>query len=819
MASTDSPSDELTIKVKAAGGRLHTITISKSQTVKDLKTKLASESYENIAVERQRLIYSGRVMKNDDALSTYNIKNNNTIHLVKNAASNPAPTTSTPAVPAVPSNIAAGTNNDPLAGLTGARYAGHIQLPNRDMFGADGGMGAPPSEDDLARMLDDPNVQQSLNAALDNPQFIDQMIRMNPQLASIPGVHEMFRSPMMRQMLTNPEMMRMSARLSRSMGAMGGGFGSASGFPAPGITNPTTSNTTGATTGTTPGANDASTGATGTASAAPGATPNVPENPFMALFNLANAVDPPRQGTSATGTSDGSAPNTNSPANPFGFGSLPPFASPEAMQEIMSLFQGANPGAASAAPDTRPPEERYAEQLRQLNDMGFFDFDRNVAALRRSGGSVQGAIEHLLSGLRVNLGRVVNKQRPTIMAQSPPECISSSKSSLVDFDVLQEYIIPRKAFCNRFMTVRDPKNEYAVLGFPVLIAHPKYVRNEFIFNFGLIVDARAELESYERVVRRLAVTFAEMEKQNEYLSAQEDKNGLMVLPLSVEEAVKSARRPIEALLEIVKSDLNNYGECMIPVDEANTVNMKLFPSHKNPDIVEEWHVPVAKMKFADIVDPTWDLTMQKVIAHIDGVSDVRRIAWQADVAVDLAKAALRHLLYYDTILLLDMFFFSSCYAPQPDGLRDFVHNVDGIVDECLAYVCIHNSRVQLSHFQMVRLMTSFCFGRSVSEWLWLHAEAGLDVLSFVDVRRLVQFGCIKGVLYRVHKHVVSQQYLAQLATGQARPTPSGDSLQKYTDGCANFDQIIVEKNMTDKEIMNKLRTLKVPSADLSILYY
>lgn len=153
------------------------------------------------------------------------------------------------------------------------------------------------------------------------------------------------------------------------------------------------------------------------------------------------------------------------------------------------------------------------------------------------------------------------------MAQSPPDCIGSSKASLVDFDVLQEYIIPRKAFCNRYMTVCDPEGKYAVLGFPVLIAHPKYVRNEFIFNFGLVVDAAVELDAYERVVRRLAVTFAEMEKQNEYLSAQEDKDGLVVLPLSVEEAVRNARRPIEALLEIVKSDLNNYGECMIPVGE------------------------------------------------------------------------------------------------------------------------------------------------------------------------------------------------------------------------------------------------------------
>lgn len=49
--------------------------------------------------------------------------------------------------------------------------------------------------------------------------------------------------------------------------------------------------------------------------------------------------------------------------------------------------------------DTRPPEVRYEEQLRQLNDMGFYEFDRNVQALRRSGGSVQGAVEYLLQGL------------------------------------------------------------------------------------------------------------------------------------------------------------------------------------------------------------------------------------------------------------------------------------------------------------------------------------------------------------------------------------------------------------------------------------
>jgi len=56
-------------------------------------------------------------------------------------------------------------------------------------------------------------------------------------------------------------------------------------------------------------------------------------------------------------------------------------------------------GGATAPPaDTRPPEEIYASQLGQLNDMGFYEFERNVQALRRSGGSVQGAIEFLLGG-------------------------------------------------------------------------------------------------------------------------------------------------------------------------------------------------------------------------------------------------------------------------------------------------------------------------------------------------------------------------------------------------------------------------------------
>lgn len=143
--NADSAGDaQVTFKVKTSSESNHTITMAESATVLDLKTKLSGEGFENIPVERQRLIYSGRVMKNDDTLGSYKIKPNNTIHMVKSAASNPTPppaSASTPTPQAIPTNMASGTANNPLAGLTGARYAGHqVNLPGMDMFGPDGGV-------------------------------------------------------------------------------------------------------------------------------------------------------------------------------------------------------------------------------------------------------------------------------------------------------------------------------------------------------------------------------------------------------------------------------------------------------------------------------------------------------------------------------------------------------------------------------------------------------------------------------------------------------------------------------------------------------
>lgn len=302
-------------------------------------------------------------------------------------------------------------------------------------------VGSMVDEEQMANMLQNPMVAQQMNEMMNNDQFLDMMIQNNPMLRNNPNARDIIRSPMFRNMMTNPEALRSAARFQRMMR---GNAAAQNAFPAPGVTD-TTPDAANA------GDNNAGAGAGGAGGQVnpfdpaswgniqvPGGGNNA-SNPFGAMFNpfamgmggqpgQAAVGAPPAaggqtdstnaaQGNAGAGPGNAASPPANAAnpfaslfgapgagagagaggaANPFG---MPPM-SPEALQQMMQMMGMNSPSgtpAAAAPVDNRPPEERYSDQLRQLNDMGFYDFDRNVAALRRSGGSVQGAIEHLLS--------------------------------------------------------------------------------------------------------------------------------------------------------------------------------------------------------------------------------------------------------------------------------------------------------------------------------------------------------------------------------------------------------------------------------------
>ncbi|KAG6907206.1 hypothetical protein DXG01_009986 [Tephrocybe rancida] len=316
----------------------------------------------------------GRVLKDDDPLTTYKIQSGHTIHMVKGAAPASSGASSGAAPAAAPRQVLPTMQtgqlaSDPLTQLNGHRGFGAMAGVNPF---AD--MGLNPNDPNMMQgMLNNPAFMQQMSAMMSNPDVIEQIIQNSPQLAGDPEhARRMLTSPIMRGIMSDPQQLQQLLQMSASMQPGGAGanpFGGMGGFPAPGAPGGgfPAPGTPGATTGATPNAN---------------ATPAVAApNPFMW----------PGTGAGLGGAGAGAG------ANPWAM-------DPAMMQQFFGGaggFGGAGAGvpATPAAPaDTRPAEERFQVQLGQLNEMGFVNATQNIRALLATGGNVHGAIEYMLGG-------------------------------------------------------------------------------------------------------------------------------------------------------------------------------------------------------------------------------------------------------------------------------------------------------------------------------------------------------------------------------------------------------------------------------------
>lgn len=98
-----------------------------------------------------------------------------------------------------------------------------------------------------------------------------------------------------------------------------------------------------------------------------------------------------------------------------------------------------------------------------------------------------------------------------------------------------------------------------------------------------------------------------------------------------------------------------------------------------------WQVPLFTVRYEAFMDETWDLTMQKIVPHIDGVRCVRAIASLAGTDFGLTCRAIRHLVFYNCVLLLDIFSFSAIYAPTAQFSRTIATDEE-MQRECAVYV-------------------------------------------------------------------------------------------------------------------------------------
>lgn len=343
-----------------------------------------------------------------------------------------------------------------------------------------------------------------------------------------------------------------------------------------------------------------------------------------------------------------------------------------------------------------------------------------------------------------------------------------------------------------------------------------------------------DIPSYKSILLKLSHLMLSLEEQSLYLSSDPSAPNT---------------GPIYAIIESLMSDLNNYCECMIPIDGSNTLHLKLFPTRPPPPAVKSWHVPLFTVRIGALLDENWDLTMQRIVPFINGVNSVARIAALADADLKFTRKAIKHLLFYDCVLLLDIFGFNNIYAQTAQFSGLLATNQD-IQKECARYVNLRSARGSdeavvdgsfsrlngneeddtwplssqgepVDGVGIVQLFASLRQGLTVREWY----SENSSMLANIDLRRFITFGVIKGFLYRVHRYA----FLARASSrfydpDNAEDAPSEQAKQNSTtlprvddfhqrllpflDGTHCFDEICTELEISEKLLMDRLGRLK-----------
>ncbi|EAZ63028.2 Nitrogen permease regulator 2 [Scheffersomyces stipitis CBS 6054] len=404
-------------------------------------------------------------------------------------------------------------------------------------------------------------------------------------------------------------------------------------------------------------------------------------------------------------------------------------------------------------------------------------------------------------------------QGTKIVHQVPEGSISTiheRANTLFNFDTVKNYVIPKPHLCNKLISFKI--NKFKVIGYPVNIENDQYSRNSFNFNFCFVFPYDiGDVTPYEPAIRRMGKMFQVLEEQN-FMLSKLDKDNSFFKKSNVSNATANTNihmntpgysktkrinlSSIESLINQIYQDLNNYSECCIPLDSANSVDIKLFPILPPPINIKAFQVPIATVKLNSLVDVNWDPTMIKILPYINGLNSVKKISELADANYVLTKQCIQHLMHYKCIEIIDIFQFGNIYAPT-NHIGSFLKSNAKMAEECQAYVITSDVNYDTSSFSntpnnspfntlnnnspyggsllkrmnpvyehsaskgaitvkvpskatLFYLYRSLNQGQTVKEWYIQHRK----LLVNVDIRRFINFGVLRGIIYRVHTYPI-----------------------------------------------------------------
>jgi len=318
----------------------------------------------------------------------------------------------------------------------------------------------------------------------------------------------------------------------------------------------------------------------------------------------------------------------------------------------------------SAACDTATNDKHHKQQLLCVF---YAEFDNTIGP-KVCFQSPSGFMDQCILSLEDSLHKCCDDQQISVTNGDPNDHLNHKKNDCNSFfDAISDYCITGPELADSILCVST--HGMQILMLPTIIHDKRYDRNSLLFSVGFVLLAQqsqkvdddgaylkygetsySSSRPYRPLLFKTVDCLRTVEIESQFLSDR-DRRGRL-----------------QCILTEIRSSLNNRknAEANLIIDEANSLNLKLFKSPKplTPP-VSDIAVPVLLRPEWQLQLYDWDLTINWIVQFIDGVKTTKAIAEESEVDLEMVRECLRVLKHHEVLTFVDIFQYSNHYESTP----------------------------------------------------------------------------------------------------------------------------------------------------------
>lgn len=360
---------------------------------------------------------------------------------------------------------------------------------------------------------------------------------------------------------------------------------------------------------------------------------------------------------------------------------------------------------------------------------------------------------------------------PKIVVQVPEDTPNQ-----ISLDDLHMYLIP-KTFYRKIIKLNY--SGQIIMGYPISLKGEEYERNELRFNCCFLFNSSTDTSNYENIVRKLNL-YLEQEVIHGSLFSNFAKNSLSNLLISVHR------------------DLNSTGKCHYVGENNSSLHLQINVKAFSKVTIKNTDVPIfTGISLDRLTTSQCDIVGKKILPLINGEKPVNRIAIEGEVEKEAVKEYLKTFVYHGAISIVSLFQYSNVYMLTP-RIRLLYLDTD-MQDRCLSFVSLPG---KTANFTDVFKFFSCLSSSRVDE---LCVRLNPRARGF-DERRLIQWGLMEGLVRKVDKYPIKEDF--HYNGGSTVPGGTNQGVKKildsYLTGHLNYDDICDLTGLSHSELDEKL---------------